>query len=86
MSLQKKGVPLIPVGFDNDKGPEIQLYKKDSVIHLNDPSLPDGFVNFYRSDDVSATAYFYLDKPTDNLPALQPVAMRVYLKPLPGKH
>ena len=72
--LQKKGVPLIPVGLDNGAGPEIPLYKKGQSVNLNDAGLPDGFVNFYRSDDVSATAYFYLDSPKDNLPALQPVA------------
>ncbi|HEY4155935.1 MAG TPA: glycoside hydrolase family 172 protein [Puia sp.] len=81
--LQQKGVPLIPVGLDNGKGPEIPLYKKDRVTNLRDPSLPDGFVNFYRSDDVSATAYFYLNAPADALPALQPVAVRVYKRPVP---
>lgn len=33
--------------------------------------------NFYRSDDVSATAYFYLDKPSSNLPALPSVEVRI---------
>jgi hypothetical protein len=36
-----------------------------------------GWTNFYRSDDVSATAYFYVDKPSCNLPELQPVAIRI---------
>ena len=76
--LQKKGVPLIPVGLDNGAGPEIPLYKKGHSVNLNDAGLPDGFVNFYRSDDVSATAYFYLDSPKDNLPVLQPVLIRTY--------
>ena len=34
-------------------------------------------VNFYRSDDVSATAYFYLDKPSDNLPPLPGTALHI---------
>ncbi|MBN9380908.1 MAG: DUF2961 domain-containing protein [Chitinophagaceae bacterium] len=38
----------------------------------------EGWDNFFRSDDVSATAYFYLDKPSDGLPGLQSVAMRAY--------
>ena len=38
----------------------------------DDPALPDGWMNFYRSDDVSATAYFYLSTPSDDLPPLQP--------------
>jgi hypothetical protein len=33
-------------------------------------------MNFYRSDDVSATAYFYLGTPSNNLPPLQDVAVR----------
>jgi hypothetical protein len=47
------------------------------VAQVADPNLPDGWTNFYRSDDVSATAYFYLSSPSDNLPPLQPVASRV---------
>jgi len=35
-------------------------------------------VMFYRSDDVSATAYFYLDKPANSLQPLQPLAIRTY--------
>lgn len=33
--------------------------------------------SFYRSDDVSATAYFYLDKPSSNLPALEGKELRI---------
>jgi hypothetical protein len=32
--------------------------------------------NFYRSDDVCATAYFYLNKPSSELPALPSVELR----------
>ncbi len=35
------------------------------------------YANFYRSDDVSATAYFYLDKPESNLPDLPPLELRM---------
>ncbi|MCG8306882.1 MAG: hypothetical protein MI975_05770, partial [Cytophagales bacterium] len=34
-------------------------------------------VNYYRSDDVSATSYFYLDRPENNLPRLQPLEDRL---------
>lgn len=53
---------------------------------LNDPSFPDIFddkfpkdqwTNFYRIDNYSATAYFYLDKPGSDLPALPPIAERL---------
>ncbi|HVW59084.1 MAG TPA: glycoside hydrolase family 172 protein [Puia sp.] len=36
------------------------------------------WTNFYRSDDVSATVYFYLDKPSHTLPELQSLAIRTY--------
>ncbi len=35
-----------------------------------------GSTNFYRRDDVSATAYFYLDKPSSNLPLLASKELR----------
>ncbi|NII09430.1 glycoside hydrolase family 172 protein [Oleiagrimonas sp. C23AA] len=34
---------------------------------LSDKDFPDGWVNYFRHDDWSAVAYFYLDTPTDNL-------------------
>jgi len=70
---QKNNAPLIPV--TTDTGKLIPYYQKGGATKL-DPSMPKGWTNFYRSDDVSATAYFYLDKPSDNLEALQPVALR----------
>jgi len=44
--------------------------------NLEDPALPDGWTNYYRRDDYSAVAYFYLDKPASNLPPLAPVTAR----------
>ncbi len=49
----------------------------DNPPKLEDEDFPSGFsTNFYRSDDVSATAYFYLDKPASNLPTIQSVDER----------
>jgi len=48
------------------------------VVDLDTTGLPEGFSNFYRSDDVSATAYFYLDKTSTSLPHLQPLNIRLY--------
>jgi len=76
LDMQKSGVPLIPVTIDTGKGLTL-LYEKDKVTDLGSPSLPDGWTNYYRSDDVSATAYFYLNTPTSNLPDLQPVNYRI---------
>ena len=71
LGLQKKGVPLIPVTID--PGSRInfqQLLAKDPPVLLSDPSLPDGHTNFYRSDDVAAVAYFYLNRPQGVLPPI----------------
>jgi hypothetical protein len=73
-AFQLAKAPLIPISiFD---GTLHTYYKKDEVLQLNKPGLPNGWTNFYRSDDVSSTAYFYLDKPADDLPVIQPVALR----------
>ena len=75
-ALQNKGIPLIPVAIDDLKKIH-PLYKKDSLLKLDSPGLPEGFSNFYRSDDISATAYFYLDKPANSLPLLLPLSIRI---------
>ena len=46
-------------------------------VNINNSDYPTGGTNFYRSDDVSTTAYFYLDKPESNLPVLPPVQLRM---------
>jgi len=75
INLQKQKVSLIPV--TNHKAPVmIHLYKKDSTVNLEDPKYPEAWTNFYRSDDVAATAYFYLNRPANDLPPLQPVKVR----------
>jgi hypothetical protein len=76
-AVQKAGAPLIPVTLGSS-AKFYTFYNKDSVLQLANASLPMGWLNFYRSDDVSATAYFYLNTPIDGLPALQPVAVRTY--------
>ena len=78
--LQNKNVPMIPVTILTEKIHHV--YSKDTVVDLDDPKLPHSWTNFYRSDDVSATAYFYLDKPRNNLPSLQGLPVRTHnLKP-----
>jgi hypothetical protein len=54
-----------------------RLLDMDPVPNLKSPSLPRGWTNYYRSDDVSATAYFYLGRPESNLPALARAAERM---------
>ncbi len=76
-SLMDAQVSLIPITVH--KAPTfIHIYKKDSLQSLQASSLPDGWVNFYRSDDVASMTYFYLDQSTNGLPAIQPLIIRTY--------
>jgi hypothetical protein len=78
LGLQKKGAPLIPVTIDPGSRTNFQqLLVKDPPVPLSDPSLPDGHTNFYRSDDVAAVAYFYLDRPAGILPPIAPAQDRM---------
>lgn len=62
-----------PISVANDQGFTRLL---DTGMSLDDPACPDGWVNFYRMDDYSATAFFYLDKPVSELPPLAEVGER----------
>ncbi|MDO6434985.1 DUF2961 domain-containing protein [Flavitalea sp. BT771] len=75
--ISKAGGRVKPVSVMTSKG-LIKLLETPGYPDLFDPSFPaDEWVNFYRVDDYSATAYFYLDKPESNLPALVPLANRL---------
>ncbi|MBL4678825.1 MAG: DUF2961 domain-containing protein [Mucilaginibacter sp.] len=76
MELQKQGAKMIPTSVDSGRGQTRNLYK--TGIGFDDKSVTENFALFYRSDDWSSTAYFYLDKPVNDLPALQPLAIRTY--------
>jgi hypothetical protein len=75
MSLIEKGVPLIPVSIDAN--PFLKLLELSPTPDLKDKNVPSGWTNFYRQDDFSATAYFYLNKPVNNLPELISVKKRI---------
>lgn len=78
LALQARGVPLQPVSIDpGGRAAFVQLLAGDAPTPLTRKDLPDGWTNFYRSDDVSAVALFYLDRPTSGLPAMAPVAERI---------
>lgn len=74
ISYQKQQLPVIPMA--SDTGALVPLYSDKKTIML-DSFIHKGWSNFYRSDDVSAIVYYYLDKPEDNMQPLQPVAMRI---------
>ena len=87
LGLQRAGAPLIPVTIDpGSRNNFQQLVTRSPPVPLSDPSLPDGHVNFYRSDDVAAVAYFYLDRPENGLPAIAPAPQRLAaLRPPPTR-
>jgi len=74
IKMQQAGAKVAPVTIDTG-GKLLQLYKKGKIVKLDSAGLPDGWTNFYRSDDVSATAYFYSDSPA-GLNQLQDVRYR----------
>ena len=55
----------------------VKLLEEPDYPKIGDPTFPSGWVNFFRLDDYSSTAYFYLDRPTTDLPPLPPVQDRV---------
>jgi hypothetical protein len=75
IEMVKAGVPMKPISVHN--APVfVKLLEMEPVPDLSNAGLPDGWVNFYRQDDVSATAYFYLDRPENGLPPLAPAGQR----------
>jgi len=76
IEMLKNGVPLKPISID-DNGKLIKLLEMNPVPNLEDASLPEAWTNFYRRDDWSATAYFYLDSPENGLPPIAPAAERI---------
>jgi hypothetical protein len=72
------GAKMIPVSITGvDYNYHINVFDESKTPTITDPKFPEGWVNFYRLDNFSATAYFYLDKPVSNLPALAPLKERL---------
>ncbi len=75
-TLVQKGAALIPVTVSAENS-FVKLFELNPVPKITDPDFPKGWVNFYRVDDYSATAYFYLNKPVNGLPPLQEAGERM---------
>jgi len=76
IELLNEGVNLKPVTIDPGQRTNFQQLLS-SGKKVTEPGLPKGWTNFYRSDDVSAVSFFYLDRPVSNLPALSPASERL---------
>lgn len=74
-----KGVPIKPVSLhfvEQDRFVRLLDEKEPLDLDAIDTTSPV-WCNYYRQDDVCATAFFYLDKPENGLPPLQPAQERV---------
>lgn len=69
------GVEILPISVGTPDT-HVNLLESDPPKSLDDPDIPYGWTNYYRRDDVCATAFFYLDQPENALPAIAPVAER----------
>jgi len=77
-TLRESGAVLRPVATiaGSHRDEFIKLLEMDPEPELDDPDMPPAWTNYYREDDVSATAYFYLDRPENGLPPLAPLDVR----------
>jgi len=79
LALLNQGVPMKPVGVSGVGMARVRLLDANPAPALTDEKFTKTktWVSFYRTDDYSATSYFYLDRPFCDLPALTPVAERL---------
>ncbi len=80
LKMKAKGAEIIPVwmlGRDNNKTVHRRLMDVTNPPKLEDENFNSQSIHFFRNDDVSATAYFYLNKPENNLPDLPSVDFRL---------
>lgn len=74
-------VTIQQIGTISDRNPEDPVYKTGVPVYAAGPGRVEvekgGWGMFERQDDWSGVAYFYLDKPEDNLPAIEPPEQRM---------
>lgn len=77
LALTRAGVPMQIVSADSDSKGFIRLYEQDGFVLSEENAIADAWYNFYRSDDYTSVAYFYLDSPEGTLPSLPSLAERL---------
>lgn len=78
LALLAKSAPLIPIGiYPGEHKPFFPLMDLPQPVDLSAGMIPDGWCNFWRQDDWSGTAYFYLDSPEGFLSPIAPATERV---------
>lgn len=77
IDLLDRGIKVIPTAVDPaTRTPFIHFLNNEKPMDIRDDSIGDGHCHFYRQDDWSSTAYFYLDAPSSQLPELQSLEER----------
>lgn len=77
LMLKAKGVPIEIVSFDKN-GSFIKILEINPKLELEDEQIKSkDWCNIFRQDDWAATAYFYLDRPENQLPPLAFVEERL---------
>lgn len=74
--LIDQGAKLKPISVDAP-GKFVRLFEILNPPAITGNDFPEGWVNFYRVDDYSAVAYFYLDRPVNNLPPIADINHRL---------
>jgi hypothetical protein len=78
--LDKKGIPVklhsLFSPADSVRYTFHRLLDRGTPPDLYDNTLPEGYAFYYRVDDWSAVAFFYLDSPENGLPAIAEVKSR----------
>ncbi|OFX36094.1 MAG: hypothetical protein A2W90_22460 [Bacteroidetes bacterium GWF2_42_66] len=80
MAMINEGLNLLPITFRDFNASRFTMYHlldSANTINISNPDLV-GHVNYYRSDDYASTAYFYLNRPENNLSMIQPIEIRIY--------
>jgi hypothetical protein len=72
----EKGVPIIAVTLGTDKA-LTRLLEQNPAPKITNMKPTEGFAVFYRELDYSATAFFYLDSPSHDLPELPKKEARI---------
>ena len=74
--MLKNGVKIKPVSAILGTGKQYNFLRDTNYKFEDEQFTEETFITYYREDDYCATAYFYLDSPTNNLPELVPVDER----------
>jgi hypothetical protein len=80
LRMKENGADLQPVWFLDTRGEKTVhglLLEEGNEDMFDADDFPITSTNYYRRDDVCATAYFYLNKPESNLPELAPLSLRL---------